>query len=119
MVINNPAFVVALIALGFACLSLWLSKRAYDTAPRKVIIELLDVLSDMEGRLDRLDGKWKKLNANYASLRSTVNRGRPPANGEDSDDDALDTHMRPGEDALSYKERIRKLIRQGKLSHGA
>lgn len=103
------------IALGLAaCMLAWLSHR---TSPAKVVRELVQYLDEVDGRLDRLDGKWKKLNANYALILARTKSNGQDAASEPDDDDDLDTKMKPGEDLITYKQRMRRLMSRGKLRH--
>lgn len=107
------SFVLILITL-----LAWAISRLNQSAPRKVVNELLELMSDLDARHDRLEGKYKKLNANYALLLA---REKRHANGEDDEADesgTVDTKIRPGEDLVAYKARMRALMAQGKLKHG-
>jgi hypothetical protein len=80
---------------------------------------LLEMLGQWEVRQDRLEGKWKKLNANYASLRAEMrNDVREPEDKQTEEDD-VDTRMRPGETPQDWKARMRRAMHNGRLKHGS
>lgn len=91
---------------------------SYRTSPRIVITELMQVLDRMESRLDTQEGRWKKLNANYALLLAREKSNGASHDVDDDDDDGdLDTKLRSGEDLDDYKKRMRGLMSRGKLRH--
>ena len=111
MVIHSIELILILSAL-------YVAKRAYETSPRKVIDELLEVLDRLEVKVDRNEGKWKKLNANYALILA-----RQKANGLDTESDAVEpdqsseTSMKAGETPEQWKARMRQQIAAGSLKH--
>jgi peptidoglycan hydrolase CwlO-like protein len=106
------------LVLFLAILAIVYARLSYNTAPRKAVTELLAAMEEFETRLDRLDGKWKKLNANYASLRAETKTTRNgAANVHDEDGDDVDTRMRPGESPAEWKSRMRRAMQNGRLKH--
>lgn len=88
-------------------------RGAYRTSPRTAINELLGVMEKFEAHLDQNDGKWKKLNANYALLLA-----REKSNGSAPDETAdSDTGMKSGETPDQWKTRMRKKLAAGGLKH--
>jgi peptidoglycan hydrolase CwlO-like protein len=111
ILIHSLTLFVAILAVIYARLS-------YNTSPRKAVTELLAAMEEFDARLDRLDGKWKKLNANYASLRAETKTTRNgAANVDDDDGDDVDTRMRPGESPAEWKTRMRRAMQNGRLKH--
>jgi peptidoglycan hydrolase CwlO-like protein len=111
ILIHSLVVFLSILAIVYARLS-------YNTAPRKAVNELLAAMEEFETRLDRLDGKWKKLNANYASLRAETKTTRNGAANVDEDDgDDVDTRMRPGESPAEWKSRMRRAMQNGRLKH--
>lgn len=112
--------VIHTVTLLIALLALYFSARSFEARPAKMLEEALKMVArwqdETETDVTRLEGKWKKLNANYASLRAEM-RGKAPPGPDDNDDDDLDTKMKPGEDLLTYKQRMRRLLAQGKFRH--
>ena len=102
------------VTLLIAIAALIVARGAYNTSPRVAIRELLEIMADYETRQDRLEGKWKKLNANYASLRAE-SRG---ATKDHNEEESLDTDRRPGESYEQHKARLRGMLRQGRFQHG-
>lgn len=110
ILIHSLVLLVSILAVIYARLS-------YRTAPRRAVNELLAAMEEFETRLDRLDGKWKKLNANYASLRAeTKTHVREPEDKQDETED-VDTSQRPGETAAEWKSRMRRAMHNGSLRH--
>ena len=109
--------VIHTVTLACAILALWLAKRSYDTAPRKLHRELVEIMEEFDSRLVRLEGFWRKLNANYASLRAERSNGRSGPEEHEDETGEVDTSMRAGEDFVAYKQRMRKYLAQGKLKH--
>ena len=112
IVIHSVTLLIAIAALVVA-------RGAYKTSPRTVVNELLEIMGEFEARLDRNDGKWRKLNANYASLRA---EGRTPVRepeDKQDDDEDVDTRMRPGETPQDWKARMRRAMHNGRLKHGS
>ena len=104
------------ITLAIAILALVVARGAHNTSPAKVVQELLDMLENWEVRQDRLEGKWKKLNANYASLRAEMKQA-PESPEPESEEDDVDTRMRPGETPQDWKSRMRRAMHNGRLKH--
>lgn len=100
------------VAAVMACVVLcWLSFR---TSPRIVIEELMQVIDHMQARLDTQEGRWKKLNANYALLLA---REKSNGHGSHIDEESDSTTMQPGENLIDYKARMRRLMARGKIKH--
>jgi hypothetical protein len=81
------------------------------TLPRRSMRNLRHELLDIDTRIDTLDGRWKKLNANYALLLA---RAKLLPELVDPDD----TAQRQNETPEQWKQRMRAAIRSGKLKVG-
>lgn len=99
----------------FTVVALVFTYRAYDSAPARTTRDLIRIIEELDETVVGLEGKQKKLNANYALLlaREKSNNKKPEV-----DEDSVDTSLQPGENLIDYKRRMRKLIAQGKLRHG-
>lgn len=94
--------------LALAALVVALVKR-----PARGIRQLQFAVVDLDARMDTLDGRWKKLNANYALLLAREKR-HPGDEPDEPDDDVL--RQRPGETGQEWKDRVRKAMRSGKVN---
>lgn len=108
------AMALPMFSLVIAIVALFLSQRAYNTSPRKRQLIVFETLEEHDARLVRVEAKWKKLNANYASLRAAI--GKKPT--EDMEDDEIehqnvDTGFRKGETPAEWKHRMRQKIAGG------
>ncbi len=107
-------FVALLFALASAIFA-WIAARAAQRPQQqKLYRAIVDAIEDLEADSVRLNSMYKKLNANYASLR---------ANGKNqytqqTEDDSLDTGRRVNETQSQHKERLRKMMREGRFKHG-
>jgi hypothetical protein len=99
------------ISTGLSTCALLVSVIAI-TRPQQKVRHVVQQYHDIDQRLDTLEGRIKKLNANHALLLARE-RGADTVAWEDSD-----TKQRPGETPQQWKDRMRAALRSGKLKIG-
>lgn len=108
------ALIVATLSLLVACISLYAAYRSFESAPAKVVHELLTGMSNLEDEVVALGGKYKKMAARFAGLHSN-GRNQYSDNGEASESTA--DAMQPGETPAQWKARMRLKIHRGEIKH--
>ena len=100
------------LSLIVALAALYAARVALQSRPRKLLIRM----TELEAELDKQQGWYKKLNANYALLIARSKR-HPAEEEEQPNGRSVDTDQKPGETAEDWKRRMRKRLPVGGLKH--
>lgn len=111
--------ILPILGLCFALAAViisWYAVRVSGTHNQnKINRAMIEQIEDLQADVIRLNGQWKKLNANYASLKA---KGKNQHTNGESDDSGVDTSRRMDESDVMHKERLREIARRRGLYGG-
>ena len=109
MLVNSLLTSLALIV---AIAALYAAREALQSRPRRLLIRM----TELEAELEKMQGWYKKLNANYALLIARSKR-HPSEDEQQTNGGALDIEQAKGETAAQWKARMRRQMASGGLKH--